>query len=269
MLTTLVSPHLQMPPPVQTVSFAAGAASDLTSINQLPFQSVASSYGSAATYNNSRSSLPLREPVNILLPTVNGTPLTSSIASGGWVQSGFSTLFMAQVMAQGGANDNGLVQSFLALDVPRSPTVKPDTLEAFALSKYMPSRAAAPAPEPVGISRLAPAVAEPVVVRTQPVAARSEPVVVSNASVPTMASLDMMQLGRRSGGGYAPVASQMTDRALSRDGAATSEPIRVKPSLIRPRGVGAYHATDLRNEQQLAPVKPVESATDAPQSATL
>ncbi len=260
MIPTVSVPNIQMPAPIQPVAFAAGGASDLARFNQLPFQSVASAFAASPTYNHLRGQVPTRsEPA--MIPSVLSAPIAPvwHAGSGAPVSYGFSTLFMAQVIGQGSANDNHLIQSFMSMSPPRSPTMTMDTLEAFAMTKYLPSQAAKPMPEPTGAAQLLPPV-----VRSQPISAPMEMAVntANNNAGTSMASLDMMQLSRRSGGVTQAVPSG-AERALPRESAMGTEPIRVKPSLIRPRGVSAYDATVSRNSEQLQPVTPVRETADA------
>lgn len=263
MVPILTLPNVSVPPPPMAETFT-GVPTQTSALARIPFNAVPSNGDPGTIYNNGRNTANFagsgtaRQVPN---PSVGINAARGLIPPGvQTTQSGFfASSFVAQVMGQGGAAQNGdLFSSFFSASQPKSPTPDIELLERFSLTKYKPSEAARPAPQPQGTAALANQL------NAQESAGRitQERAAVQAAqlqqSQQTAAGTSAVQ-SQASVGGASAAASSPATRAEPASGNNRSQPersntVRFTSSLIRPRGVDAYIATFSRNLMNLGTV---------------
>lgn len=252
MFPMLAVPNAQMPPPILSDSFS-GVPTQTSASQRIPHHAVPSTVSVEAIFNNRQgaaSSLPIAARVaNLILPAPQSQP---HVQPGATIPGHtFTSTFMTQIIGQGGiANDNGIFASFLSASLPSSLTPSNELLERFSQTKYLPSDAFKPRPEPQGTARLMPEfpISRPVKIEVLPTAQPAA--TTQSAAAPQVASMAGIVPQTPS----APSAGRSVLRTSGnseRPSPATSNHIRFSDSLIRKRGVDAYIATFTRNLMNL------------------
>jgi flagellar motor protein MotB len=156
---------------------------------------------------------------------------------------GYSTLFMAQVMAQPSANDNGLIESFFTA-YSATQTVEPEMMEDFSLVRYLPSNAGKPESKPVAQAFTPPTPERPpVVIQQTENAAQQQRAEHSASTRPQAAASSATASVMRSAPSQG--APRMENKTAEKTGEGRQ--IRLNGSLIRAEGTDAYRATFSRN----------------------
>ncbi len=262
MVPILTLPNVNVPLPPMAETFT-GVPTQTSALARIPFNAVPSNAAPETVYNNGRNAanLPAGTTLQLPNPAIGVNAARGMIAPGvQTTQNGFfASSFVAQVMGQGGAAQNSdLFSSFFNSGQPQSPTPDSELLQRFSLTKYKPSDAARPAPQPQGTAALANQLnaKESAGRITQERAAvqaaqlqQSQQATASTSAVQSQAKVS----------GASDAATSPATRAEPASGNNRTQPersntVRFTSSLIRPRGVDAYIATFSRNIMNLGTV---------------
>ncbi|MCI5049263.1 MAG: hypothetical protein MRY32_02900 [Rickettsiales bacterium] len=217
-----------------------GVPTETSLLARIPFRAVPATISNSEVFNNTKTSVPVRDSQNSAPQAsfAQAATTTSALRRASTApRYGFSTLFMTQVMGQSNANDNALVRAFYdAESLFQAPGSE---------VKHLPSNASKPDPVPHGNAKLSMPIDRPVVdqefAKVQP---SVKPITVNIPDVPAP------KIANTSSSQVAAVVPKIQVPE------APQPAIKTEGSLVRSSGTQAYQDTFSRNMLSMGEIEP-------------